>query len=141
MVRVQQSDYPIRIGVLTASWGPKPQVVGLRDGLIELGYREHEQFVLGVRFTQGNLKTRSFTLRFKSPTYCGCSSMYAAIRSSRIFTPIARCLIVSTASNQNDRSCVVRVFGGIGESKHCSPRFANERRKLVGTAYWITLDA
>jgi putative tryptophan/tyrosine transport system substrate-binding protein len=30
-------------------------VVGLRDGLLELGYRENEQFVLGVRFTQGDL--------------------------------------------------------------------------------------
>jgi putative ABC transport system substrate-binding protein len=29
--------------------------VGLRDGLLELGYRENEQFVLGVRFTQGDL--------------------------------------------------------------------------------------
>jgi putative ABC transport system substrate-binding protein len=29
-------------------------VVGLRDGLLELGYRENEQFVLGVRFTQGD---------------------------------------------------------------------------------------
>ena len=28
---------------------------GLRDGLLELGYRENEQFVLGVRFTQGDL--------------------------------------------------------------------------------------
>src|SRR5713101_1254580 len=46
---------PIKIGVLTASWGPTPQVVGLRDGLLELGYRENEQFVLGVRFTQGDL--------------------------------------------------------------------------------------
>src|SRR5713101_3703264 len=46
---------PIKIGVLTSSWGPTPQVVGLRDGLLELGYRENEQFVLGVRFTQGDL--------------------------------------------------------------------------------------
>ena len=30
-------------------------MVGLRDGLLELGYRENEQFVLGVRFTQGDL--------------------------------------------------------------------------------------
>jgi putative ABC transport system substrate-binding protein len=30
-------------------------MVGLRDGLVELGYRENEQFVLGVRFTQGDL--------------------------------------------------------------------------------------
>ncbi len=46
---------PIRIGALTDSWGPTPQVAGLRDGLVELGYREHEDFVLGVRFTQGDL--------------------------------------------------------------------------------------
>jgi len=46
---------PLRIGALTASWGPTPQIVALRDGLVELGYREHEQFVLGVRFTQGDL--------------------------------------------------------------------------------------
>jgi putative tryptophan/tyrosine transport system substrate-binding protein len=46
---------PIRIGVLTESWGPTPTTVGLRDGLLALGYREDEQFVLGVRFTQGDL--------------------------------------------------------------------------------------
>ena len=46
---------PVQIGVLTPAWGPPPQVVGLRDGLRELGYREHEQFVIGVRFTQGDL--------------------------------------------------------------------------------------
>ncbi|MEE9163159.1 MAG: ABC transporter substrate-binding protein, partial [Candidatus Neomarinimicrobiota bacterium] len=46
---------PIRIGVLTSSWGPTPSVVGLRDGLVELGYREEEDFVIGVRFTQGDL--------------------------------------------------------------------------------------
>src|SRR5262252_2926469 len=43
---------PIRIGALTDSWGPTPHIVGLRDGLLALGYREPEQFVLGVRFTQ-----------------------------------------------------------------------------------------
>jgi putative ABC transport system substrate-binding protein len=46
---------PIQIGALTESWGPTPGIVGLRDGLLALGYREHEQFVLGVRFTQGDL--------------------------------------------------------------------------------------
>jgi putative ABC transport system substrate-binding protein len=30
-------------------------VVGLRDGLQELGYREGEQYVIGVRFTRGDL--------------------------------------------------------------------------------------
>jgi putative tryptophan/tyrosine transport system substrate-binding protein len=46
---------PFRIGALTPSWGPTPQIVALRDGLLALGYREGEQFELGVRFTQGNL--------------------------------------------------------------------------------------
>jgi putative ABC transport system substrate-binding protein len=44
----------IKIGALTESWGPTPSIIGLRDGLVELGYRENEQFVIGVRFTQGN---------------------------------------------------------------------------------------
>jgi putative ABC transport system substrate-binding protein len=46
---------PIRIGALTESWGPTPGMVGLRDSLQKLGYREDEDFFLGVRFTQGNL--------------------------------------------------------------------------------------
>jgi putative ABC transport system substrate-binding protein len=45
---------PIRIGALNAAWGPSPALVGLRDGLQELGYREDEDFVIGVRFTQGD---------------------------------------------------------------------------------------
>jgi putative ABC transport system substrate-binding protein len=45
---------PIRIGVLTDSWGPTPGVVGLRDGLKERGSRENQDFVIGVRFTQGD---------------------------------------------------------------------------------------
>jgi putative ABC transport system substrate-binding protein len=48
-------NLPVRIGVLTDSWGPTPGVVGLRDGLTKLGYRENKDFVLGVRFTQGNI--------------------------------------------------------------------------------------
>src|SRR5262245_26072607 len=54
-VGADERAQPVKIGVLTASWGPTPEVVGLRDGLVELGYRENEQFVLGVRFTQGDL--------------------------------------------------------------------------------------
>ena len=46
---------PFLIGALNTSWGPTPQVVGLRDGLRQLGYRENEDFVIGVRFTQGDL--------------------------------------------------------------------------------------
>jgi putative ABC transport system substrate-binding protein len=46
---------PVRIGALTESWGPTPQIVGLRDGLEALGYREDRDYFLGIRFTQGNL--------------------------------------------------------------------------------------
>ncbi len=46
---------PIKIGALTESWGPTPGMVGLRDGLKELGYREDKDFVIGVRFTQGDI--------------------------------------------------------------------------------------
>jgi len=54
---------PFRIGVLTESWGPTPHVRGLRDGLLALGYREPEQFVMGVRFTQGNVTALSAAAR------------------------------------------------------------------------------
>jgi ABC-type uncharacterized transport system substrate-binding protein len=50
-----QSPRLVKIGALTESWGPTPNVVGFRDGLQERGYRENRDFVLGVRFTQGNL--------------------------------------------------------------------------------------
>jgi putative tryptophan/tyrosine transport system substrate-binding protein len=46
---------PVRIGGLTVSWGWTPGFVGLREGLLELGYREGEDFVIGVRFTGGNV--------------------------------------------------------------------------------------
>ena len=52
--RAAERARPIRIGALTESWGPTPPIIGLRDGLLALGYRENEQFVLGVRFTQGD---------------------------------------------------------------------------------------
>jgi putative tryptophan/tyrosine transport system substrate-binding protein len=54
-VGAEERTQPIKIGVLTESWGSTPPVVGLRDGLLELGYRENEQFVIGVRFTQGDI--------------------------------------------------------------------------------------
>ena len=46
---------PVRIGVLTVSWGPPPVVVGLIEGLVATGYRENEDFVVGVRFTRGDI--------------------------------------------------------------------------------------
>jgi ABC-type uncharacterized transport system substrate-binding protein len=54
---------PVQIGALTESWGPTPAIVGLRDGLVALGYRENEQFVLGVRFTQGDRTALSAAAR------------------------------------------------------------------------------
>lgn len=47
---------PLQIAALTASWGPTPMIVGMRDGLLGFGYRENDDFFLGVRFTQGNIK-------------------------------------------------------------------------------------
>lgn len=57
MARASEAQSPrlIRIGALTESWGPTPSIVGFRDGLQELGYRENQNFVIGVRFTQGNV--------------------------------------------------------------------------------------
>ena len=49
----------IKIGALTDSWGPTPSIVGLRDGLIERGYRQGDQFEIGVRFTQGDVSALS----------------------------------------------------------------------------------
>ena len=43
----------IKIGALTESWGPTPAMVGLRDGLGQLGHRENHDFAIGVRFTEG----------------------------------------------------------------------------------------
>jgi len=55
LVAWAERKQPVRIGVLTDSWGPTPATVGLRDGLQALGYREGEQFDIGVRFTQGDV--------------------------------------------------------------------------------------
>ena len=46
----------VRIGALTEGWGPTPAMAALREGLHALGYREGEHFVIGVRFTRGDLK-------------------------------------------------------------------------------------
>jgi putative ABC transport system substrate-binding protein len=46
---------PVKIGVLTEGFGPTSGAVGLRDGLQAHGYRENRNFVIGVRFTQGDV--------------------------------------------------------------------------------------
>jgi len=53
--RAAERAKPIKIGVLTDSWGPTPGVVGLRAGLEKLGHRENKDFMIGVRFTQGDV--------------------------------------------------------------------------------------
>jgi putative ABC transport system substrate-binding protein len=53
----------VKIGGLTESWGPNPQIAGLRDGLTALGYRENEHFVIAVRFTQGDVGSLSAAAR------------------------------------------------------------------------------
>lgn len=50
-----EAQKPIRIGVLTPAWGPPGGLDGLVGGLIDLGYQENEDFVIGVRFTQGDI--------------------------------------------------------------------------------------
>ena len=57
MARATDAQAPrlVKIGALTESWGPTPAIAGLRDGLQELGYRENQDFVIGVRFVQGNV--------------------------------------------------------------------------------------
>jgi putative ABC transport system substrate-binding protein len=62
-IEAQPGSRPVRIGALTSSWGPTPSIVGLRDGLLELGYREDQGFVLGVRFTQGDVAALSIAAR------------------------------------------------------------------------------
>lgn len=47
-------ERPVLIGSLASSFGFSGTTLGLRDGLEELGYRENEQYVLGMRFTQGD---------------------------------------------------------------------------------------
>ena len=48
-----QTGRMAKIGALTESWGPTPAIVGLRDGLQELGGRDEKDFTIGVRFTEG----------------------------------------------------------------------------------------
>ena len=54
---------PVKIGALNEGWGPTPATAGLREGLKALGYREGEQFVIGVRFTQGDSKSLPTAVR------------------------------------------------------------------------------
>jgi putative ABC transport system substrate-binding protein len=54
--RLAVAAEPVKIGALNEGWGVTPATVGLRDGLVALGYREGMEFVIGTRFTQGDTK-------------------------------------------------------------------------------------
>jgi putative ABC transport system substrate-binding protein len=56
-VSAAERTKPVKIGVLTEGFGPTTGAVGLRYGLEALGYRENQDFVIGVRFTQGDTST------------------------------------------------------------------------------------
>jgi hypothetical protein len=76
-----QRTGPVKIGALTASWGPSKPIVGLRDGLQNLSYREDIDFAIGVRSTQA------------TPPSCRqrlASSFVSALRSSSRMEPAMR---------------------------------------------------
>ena len=50
---------PFKILLLSPSWGATAAGVGMRDGLVALGYRENRDFFIGVRFTRGNIAALS----------------------------------------------------------------------------------
>ncbi len=51
-----ERDGPINIGMLAYLWGPTADMIGVRDGLVELGNRQDEDFALGVRYAEGDEK-------------------------------------------------------------------------------------
>ncbi len=71
---------PIQIGTLNPSWGPVPPEVGLRDGLQELGYRENKDFVLGIRFTQGD--TTALPAAARELVQFGANIIFASTQSA-----------------------------------------------------------
>ncbi|HEU5194743.1 MAG TPA: ABC transporter substrate-binding protein [Methylomirabilota bacterium] len=78
-----QRSRPVRIGAISESWGPTPALVGIKDGLLELGYREHDDFVIGVRFTRGDFGavptvTRDFIQQGLDVLVLGSTSTLAA---------------------------------------------------------------
>jgi putative ABC transport system substrate-binding protein len=80
-VGAEERTQPIKIGALTPSWGPTPDIVGLRDGLLELGYRENEQFVIGVRFTQGD--TAALPAAARELVQYGVDIIFANLHAAR----------------------------------------------------------
>jgi len=106
-----QSPRLVKIGALTESWGPTTSIVGFRDGLQGLGYRENQDFVIGVRFTQGNaaelpeaarsLIARGVDLIVASGEHAAAAAQMATTRIPIVFVggsdPVAAGLVKSFA--------------------------------------------
>jgi len=105
---------PALIGALTDSWGPTPNIVGLRDGLVELGYRENEQFVIGVRFTKGD--TTALPAAARELVRQGVDILFAAdppsVRAAQMAT--TRIPIVFSAGGDPLGMGIVRSFARPG---------------------------
>lgn len=50
----ERGDGPIAIGMLAHLWGPTEDMLGVRDGLAELGLHQNEQVALGVSYAAGD---------------------------------------------------------------------------------------
>ncbi|HEU4438559.1 MAG TPA: ABC transporter substrate-binding protein [Methylomirabilota bacterium] len=110
-----QRTSPVRIGALTESWGPTTLLVGLRDGLQELGYREDRDFSIGVRFTQGDpaeLPAAARDLVRLGVDLIVASDSTNAIRAARMATD--RIPIVFVGGSEVVESGVVKSFAHPG---------------------------
>jgi putative ABC transport system substrate-binding protein len=88
-----QRARPVRIGGISESWGPTPQLAGLKEGLLQLGYRESEDFVIGVRFTRGDFgalpaATREFVEQGVDVLVLGSTSALSVALEIATKTPI-----------------------------------------------------
>jgi len=129
---------PVRIGALTESWGPTPAFVGLRDGLAALGYRENEDFVIGVRFTQGDLEALRDAARElveQRPDILIVSLTAAAVAAAKATSRIP---IVLTGGGDPVRMGLVKSFarpgGNITGVTALGPELAAKRLELFRDA-------
>jgi putative ABC transport system substrate-binding protein len=126
------SAEPVKIGALTDSWGVTPAVVGLRDGLIALGYRDGDHFVIGTRFTQGDVKALGPAARdlvragsdvlFTSGTNSAKAAQAATVSIPIVFAeamsdPIAAGLVKSLARPGGNITGVTDLWDDLGPKR------------------------
>ena len=136
---VAQLRRPVRIGGVSESWGPTPQLVGLRDGLVELGYREPDDFVLGVRFTQGDFRglpavTREFIQQGVDVLVLGSTSALNAATAIAPKTPVIFVASVDPVTLGAVRSYArpgANLTGVTNEDVELSPKRLELLRSLV----------